>query len=55
MSVGVLRSSTMPKATARVLAEGRVTIPATVREALGIEHGDYVEVDVEPLDPGAAP
>jgi len=45
----------MPVAPTRVLREGRVTIPAEVRQDLGIEHGDYVMIDVEPLetDPGA--
>lgn len=40
----------MSKAPTRVLKQGRVTIPAEVRHELGIESGDYVVIDVKPLD-----
>jgi len=30
-----------------VLQKGKVTIPAEMREALGVEEGDYVTVDLE--------
>lgn len=40
----------MSKAPARVLEQGRVTIPADVRRDLGLEQGDYVIVDVQPLE-----
>jgi len=40
----------MSKAPTRVLKQGRVTIPADVRRDLGIEPGDYVVIDVEPLE-----
>jgi len=40
----------MVKAPTRVLKQGRVTIPAEVRRDLGIEQGDYVMIDVEPLE-----
>lgn len=40
----------MSKAPTRVLQQGRVTIPAEVRRDLGIEQGDYVVVDVQPLE-----
>jgi len=40
----------MSKAPTRVLKQGRVTIPAEVRRDLGIEHGDYVVIDVKPLE-----
>ncbi|MDL0136383.1 AbrB/MazE/SpoVT family DNA-binding domain-containing protein [Halobacterium salinarum] len=33
-----------------MIDDGRVTIPAEVRRELGIEKGDYVVIDVEPLD-----
>jgi AbrB family looped-hinge helix DNA binding protein len=33
-----------------VLNEGRVTIPAHIRRDLGLEKGDYVVVDVHPLE-----
>jgi len=44
----------MPKAPARVIDDGRVTIPADVRREIGIEKGDYVMIDVQPLDGGVA-
>lgn len=34
----------------QVLADGRVTIPADVREQIGVERGDYVIVEVEDID-----
>lgn len=33
----------------RMIANGRVTIPAHVRDDLDIEEGDYVIVDVKPM------
>lgn len=39
----------MAKSPAQVTQQGRVTIPAEVRRDLGIEQGDYVVIDVEPL------
>jgi len=44
----------MPEAPARVINNGRVTIPADLRQELGIEKGDYVMIDVQPLDGGNA-
>ncbi|MBX0347995.1 AbrB/MazE/SpoVT family DNA-binding domain-containing protein [Haloarcula pellucida] len=38
----------MRQAPTRVIADGRVTIPAAVRNELEIEQGDYVVVEVEP-------
>ena len=32
--------------TVQVLKEGRVTIPAPVRRQLGLEQGDFVQIDV---------
>lgn len=40
----------MVRAPARVIDDGRVTIPAHIRRDLGIEKGDYVMVDVHPLE-----
>lgn len=40
----------MPKAPTRVIEGGRVTLPAHIRQDLGIEKGDYVVVDVRPLE-----
>ena len=34
-------------AQVKVLQKGKVTIPAEMREALGVEEGDYVTVDLE--------
>jgi AbrB family looped-hinge helix DNA binding protein len=34
------------RTTARVIANGKVTIPATIRDVLDLEDGDLVEIDV---------
>ena len=34
----------------RVLKQGRVTIPAHIRNRIGVEPGDYVIVEVSPMD-----
>jgi len=39
-------------APAKILQNGRVTIPAEVRRDLGLEQGDYVLIDIEPLSGG---
>lgn len=36
-------------ASARILADGRVTIPNDIREELGLEVGDTVVIVVKPL------
>jgi AbrB family looped-hinge helix DNA binding protein len=36
--------------SAKVIESGRVTIPATVREQYGLETGDYVMIDVRPME-----
>jgi len=38
------------RTTAYVLKSGRVTIDESVRDVLGLEHGDIVEVEVTPLE-----
>lgn len=40
----------MAKVPARVITGGRVTLPADVRREYGLEEGDYVVVDVQPLE-----
>lgn len=40
----------MSKVPTRVLKQGRCTIPAEVRNEHGLEAGDYVLIDVEPLE-----
>lgn len=35
---------------AQIIAEGRVTIPADIRRVLDLDEGDYVLVDVRPLE-----
>lgn len=42
----------MAQAPARIISGGRVTLPADLRRRLGLEPGDYVIVDVEPIDGG---
>lgn len=39
--------------TARLLEDGRVTVPKPVRQQLGIDKGDLVQIDVTPVDRGA--
>jgi len=34
---------------ARVISGGRVTIPETIRELLGVKDGDLVEVQIESI------
>ena len=43
----------MSKAPTRILEQGRVTIPADLRREMGLEKGDYVVIDVKPLEGGA--
>lgn len=38
------------EAPAKVIESGRVTIPATIRKRYGLEKGDYVIVDVRPME-----
>ncbi|MBP1922700.1 bifunctional DNA-binding transcriptional regulator/antitoxin component of YhaV-PrlF toxin-antitoxin module [Halorubrum alkaliphilum] len=42
--------STKGSATARVLKDGRVTVPEPVREQLSLSYGDIVQIDVKPLE-----
>lgn len=44
----------MSKAPTQVTQQGRVTIPADIRRDLGLEKGDYVLVDVQPLEEAEA-
>jgi AbrB family looped-hinge helix DNA binding protein len=37
----------MKMPTTKVTRHGQITLPASVRERLGIEEGDLVEIDVE--------
>jgi len=36
--------------TVRLLKDGRVTVDHRIRDELGVEHGDLVEIEVEPVD-----
>jgi len=42
-------------AATRVGAAGRVTLPAELRRDLGLSPGDYVVIDIEPLNRGEVP
>ncbi|WP_420841105.1 AbrB/MazE/SpoVT family DNA-binding domain-containing protein [Halorutilus salinus] len=37
------------RSTVRVNTNGRVVVPSHVRDELGVEHGDLVEIDVRPI------
>jgi AbrB family looped-hinge helix DNA binding protein len=39
--------------TVQMLEEGRVTIPAAVRRQLGLKQGDFVRIDVHPIEMAA--
>ena len=39
----------MPKQPAKIQAGGRISIEADIRRELGVEPGDYILVNVEPL------
>lgn len=34
----------------KIIADGRVTIPADIRRTLDLNEGDYVMVSVEPME-----
>jgi AbrB family looped-hinge helix DNA binding protein len=42
--------STKGTGTVQVLEEGRVTIPAPIRRQLGLNRGDFVQIDVRSLE-----
>lgn len=43
----------MSKAPARVQEGGRVQIPADIRRNMELDTGDYVVINIQPLDGGA--
>jgi bifunctional DNA-binding transcriptional regulator/antitoxin component of YhaV-PrlF toxin-antitoxin module len=38
------------RATTRLLADGRITLPSIVRDEMELEHGDVVEVEVHRIE-----
>lgn len=40
------------RTTAKLFNRGKVTVPAQIRQALGVKDGDLVEIDVRPVDGG---
>lgn len=44
-----LISMTM-KGTAQVRREGRITLPKSVRQKLNLDYGDFVVIDVHPVE-----
>ena len=38
------------RTTARLINQGKVTIPATIRDELDVEDGDIVEIDVRRVE-----
>lgn len=40
----------MDKVAVQIVSDGRVTIPSDVREEMGLEKGDYVLLDIEPIN-----
>jgi AbrB family looped-hinge helix DNA binding protein len=45
------QSSTEVKLMARIMREGRITIPKDLREKLGLEHGDFIRVTLTKVEP----
>lgn len=41
------------RTTTQLFNNGKVTVPAQIRRALGVEDGDLVEIDVRPVEGGA--
>ena len=41
------------RTTAQLVGNGKVTVPAQIRDALDVEDGDLVEIDVRPVDGGS--
>ena len=39
----------MAKVPAKMLAQGRVTVPSEIRKRFELEEGDYIMMDVQPL------
>ena len=40
----------MPKQATKIQHGGRISIDADIRRELGLEEGDYVVINVEPLE-----
>ena len=40
----------MPKQATKIQSGGRVSIDSEIRRELGLEKGDYVVIDVKPLE-----
>lgn len=38
------------RTTVRLYNSGKVTVPAQIRDALGVNDGDFVEIDVRPIE-----
>lgn len=38
------------KGTAQIRREGRITLPKSVRQELGLDYGDFVVIDVRPVE-----
>lgn len=39
------------RTTAKIVGGGKVTVPAPIRDALDVDDGDLVEIDVKPVEP----
>lgn len=42
------------RTTTKVIQGGRLTVPAHIREALDLDEGDLVEIDVRPVEEAPA-
>jgi len=42
------------RSTARLINNGKVTVPAQIREALDVSDGDLVEIDIQPIEEASA-
>ena len=38
------------KGTAQIRREGRITLPKSVRQELDLDYGDFVVIDVRPVE-----
>ena len=50
ISLSIPSISIRMKGTAQVRREGRITLPKSVRQELNLDYGDFVVIDVRPVE-----